>query len=74
LIKDGKRHKSCCGFSKLILQRSDLNRHHWSIGDWIVILKLTRTAGGTRRNLASSSEVNQEVILSAGAFDSPKLR
>ncbi|MBD2120896.1 GMC family oxidoreductase [Trichocoleus sp. FACHB-262] len=73
-IKDGKRHSAAAAFLVPILQRSNL-----TVTTGALVTRLlfegTRTVGveylheGTLHQVG----VNQEVILSAGAFDSPKL-
>jgi choline dehydrogenase len=73
-IKDGKRHSAAAAFLVPILQRSNL-----TVTTGALVTRLlfegTRTVAveylhkGTRHQV----QANQEVILSAGAFDSPKL-
>lgn len=73
-IKDGKRHSTAAAFLMPILQRPNL-----TVTTGALVTRLlfegTRTIGveylheGTLHQV----RVNQEVILSAGAFDSPKL-
>jgi choline dehydrogenase len=72
--KEGKRHSAAAAFLLPILQRPNLAT---TTGAWVtrLLFEGTRTVGveyiheGTLHQV----RVNQEVILSAGAFDSPKL-
>ncbi|MEP0872695.1 GMC family oxidoreductase N-terminal domain-containing protein [Trichocoleus desertorum AS-A10] len=73
-IKDGKRHSAAAAFLVPILQRANLTV---TTGAFVtrLLFEGTRTIGveylheGTLHQV----RVNHEVILSAGAFDSPKL-
>jgi choline dehydrogenase len=73
-IKDGKRHSTAAAFLVPILQRPNLTVTTGALVTRL-LFKGTRTVGveylheGTLHQV----RVNQEVILSAGAFDSPKL-
>jgi choline dehydrogenase len=73
-IKDGKRHSAAAAFLVPILQRPNLTVTTGALVTRL-LFKGTRTVGveylheGTLHQV----RVNSEVILSAGAFDSPKL-
>ena len=73
-MKDGKRHSSAAAFLVPILHRANLTVTTHAIATRL-LFEGTRTIGveylheGTLHQV----QVNQEVILSAGAFDSPKL-
>ncbi|MCP6762155.1 MAG: GMC family oxidoreductase N-terminal domain-containing protein [Fischerella sp. CENA71] len=73
-IKDGKRHSTAAAFLVPILHRPNLTVTTGAIATRL-LFEGTRTVGveylhnGTLHQV----RVNQEVILSAGAFDSPKL-
>ena len=73
-IKDGKRHSTAAAFLVPILQRPNL-----TITTGAVVTRLlfegTRTVGVEylHEGMLHQSGVEREVILSAGAFDSPKL-
>jgi choline dehydrogenase len=73
-VKDGKRHSTAAAFLLPILQRPNLTT---MTGAWVtrLLFEGIRTVGveylheGTLHQV----RVNQEVILGAGAFDSPRL-
>ncbi|MBW4596320.1 MAG: GMC family oxidoreductase N-terminal domain-containing protein [Brasilonema angustatum HA4187-MV1] len=73
-IKDGKRHSAAAAFLVPILDRPNL-----TVTTGALVTRLlfegTRTVGVEyiHQGTIHQSFVNQEVILSAGAFDSPKL-
>ncbi|MBD1919425.1 MULTISPECIES: GMC family oxidoreductase N-terminal domain-containing protein [Cyanophyceae] len=73
-IKDGKRHSTAAAFLVPILQRPNL-----TVTTGALVTRLlfegTRTVGVEylHEGTLHQASVNQEVILSAGAFDSPKL-
>lgn len=73
-VKDGKRHSAAAAFLLPILQRPNL-----TIMTGALVTRLlfegTRTVGVEylHEGKLHQARVNQEVILSAGAFDSPKL-
>ncbi|WP_009630581.1 GMC family oxidoreductase [Synechocystis sp. PCC 7509] len=73
-IKDGKRHSTAAAFLVPILQRPNL-----TITTGALVTRLlfegTRTVGVEylHEGTLHQNRVNREVILSAGAFDSPKL-
>ena len=73
-VKDGKRHSTAAAFLLPILQRPNLTTTTGALVTRL-LFEGTRTVGveyileGTLHQV----RVNQEVILSAGAFDSPKL-
>lgn len=73
-IKDGKRHSTAAAFLVPILQRPNL-----TVTTGALVTRLlfegTRTVGVEYllEDKLHQIEVNREVILSAGAFDSPKL-
>jgi choline dehydrogenase len=73
-IKDGKRHSAAAAFLKPILQRPNLTVTMGALVNRL-LFEGNRAVGveylheGTLHQV----RVNQEVILSAGAFDSPKL-
>ncbi|MFL9454208.1 GMC family oxidoreductase [Tolypothrix bouteillei VB521301_2] len=73
-IKDGKRHSAATAFLVPILQRPNL-----TVTTGALVTRLlfegTRTVGVEylHEGLLHQVRVNREVILSAGAFDSPKL-
>jgi choline dehydrogenase len=73
-IKDGKRHSAAAAFLQPILQRPNL-----SVTTGALVTRLlfegNRAVGVEylHEGILHQVRVNQEVILSAGAFDSPKL-
>lgn len=73
-VKDGKRHSAAAAFLLPILQRPNL-----TVTTGALVTRLlfegTRTVGVEylHEGMLHQAGVNQEVILSAGAFDSPKL-
>ncbi|BAY09955.1 GMC family oxidoreductase [Calothrix sp. NIES-2098] len=73
-VKDGKRHSTATAFLVPILQRSNL-----TVTTGALVTRLlfegTRTVGVEylHEGILHQVRVNSEVILSAGAFDSPKL-
>jgi choline dehydrogenase len=73
-IKDGKRHSTAAAFLVPILQRPNL-----TVTTGAVVTRLlfegTRTVGVEylREGMLHQIGIEREVILSAGAFDSPKL-
>jgi choline dehydrogenase len=73
-IKDGKRHSAAAAFLQPILQRPNL-----SVTTGAVVTRLlfegNRAVGVEylHEGTLHQAQVNKEVILSAGAFDSPKL-
>jgi choline dehydrogenase len=73
-IKDGKRHSTAAAFLVPILQRPNL-----TVTTGALVTRLlfegTRTVGVEylHEGTLHQARVNQEVILSAGVFDSPKL-
>jgi choline dehydrogenase len=73
-IKDGKRHSAAAAFLQPILQRPNL-----SVTTGAVVTRLlfegNRAVGVEylQEGTLHQAQVNKEVILSAGAFDSPKL-
>lgn len=73
-VKDGKRHSAAAAFLLPILQRPNLTTMTGALVTRL-LFESTRTVGveylleGTLYQV----RVNSEVILSAGAFDSPKL-
>jgi choline dehydrogenase len=73
-IKDGKRHSTAAAFLLPILQRSNLTA---TTGAFVtrLLFEGTRAVGVEylQGETLHQVRVNQEVILSAGAFDSPKL-
>lgn len=73
-VKDGKRHSAAAAFLLPILQRPNLTI---TTGAWVtrLLFEGTRAVGVEYRHEGTLHQVrvNQEVILSAGAFDSPKL-
>jgi choline dehydrogenase len=73
-VKDGKRHSTAAAFLLPILQRPNL-----TVTTGALVTRLlfegTRAVGVEylREGILQQVRVNQEVILSAGSFDSPKL-
>ncbi|MHC5721090.1 MAG: GMC family oxidoreductase N-terminal domain-containing protein, partial [Nostoc sp.] len=73
-VKDGKRHSAAAAFLVPILQRPNL-----TVTTGALVTRLlfqgTRAVGVEylHEGRLHQVRVNQEVILSAGAFDSPKL-
>jgi choline dehydrogenase len=73
-IKDGKRHSAAAAFLQPILQRPNL-----TVATGVLVTRLlfegNRAVGVEylHEGALHQVQVNQEVILSAGAFDSPKL-
>ncbi|WP_375504046.1 GMC family oxidoreductase [uncultured Nostoc sp.] len=73
-VKDGKRHSAAAGFLVPILHRPNL-----TVQTGVLVTRLlfegTRTVGVEylHEGMLHQVRVNQEVILSAGSFDSPKL-
>jgi choline dehydrogenase len=73
-IKDGKRHSTAAAFLTPILQRSNLTTTTGALVTRL-LFEGTRTVGVEyiHKGTLHQAKVNWEVILSAGAFDSPKL-
>ena len=73
-IKDGKRHSAASAFLVPILQRPNLTVATGTLVTRL-LFKGTRAVGVEylHGGMLHQVRVNQEVILSAGAFDSPKL-
>ncbi|AFZ06973.1 Choline dehydrogenase [Oscillatoria nigro-viridis PCC 7112] len=73
-VKEGKRHSAAAAFLMPILQRPNLTI---TTGAFVtrLLFEGDRTVGVEYRHEGTLHQVyvNQEVILSAGAFDSPKL-
>ena len=73
-VKDGKRHSSAAAFLLPILNRSNL-----TVMTGVMVTRLlfegTRAVGVEylHEDRLNQARVNREVIVSAGAFDSPKL-
>lgn len=73
-VKDGKRHSAAAAFLVPILDRPNLTVMTGALVTRL-LFEGTRTVGVEylHENTLHQVRVNQEVILSAGAFDSPKL-
>ncbi|MHC5936117.1 GMC family oxidoreductase [Nostoc sp.] len=73
-VKDGKRHSAAAAFLLPILQRPNLTTMTGALVTRL-LFEGTRTVGVEymHEGTLHQARVNQEVILSAGAFDSPKL-
>jgi choline dehydrogenase len=73
-VKDGKRHSAAAAFLLPILQRPNLTTMTGALVTRL-LFEGTRTIGVEylHEGILHQARVNQEVILSAGAFDSPKL-
>jgi choline dehydrogenase len=73
-IKDGRRHSTAAAFLLPILKRPNLTTITGALVTRL-LFEGTRTVGVEYRHEGTLHQVrvNQEVILSAGAFDSPKL-
>ncbi|WP_096602243.1 GMC family oxidoreductase N-terminal domain-containing protein [Calothrix sp. NIES-2100] len=73
-IKDGKRHSAAAAFLVPILDRPNLTVQTGALVTRL-LFKGTRTVGVEYLHQGTLQQVyvNQEVILSAGVFDSPKL-
>ncbi|MEH2465792.1 GMC family oxidoreductase [Nostoc sp.] len=73
-VKDGKRHSTAAAFLLPILERPNLTVTTSALVTRL-LFKGTRTIGVEylHQGTIHQTFVNQEVILSAGAFDSPKL-
>ncbi len=73
-VKDGKRHSTAAAFLLPILQRPNLTTTTGALVTRL-LFEGTRTVGVEyiHKGTLHQVRVNQEVILSAGAFDSPKL-
>ncbi|MEH2297038.1 GMC family oxidoreductase [Nostoc sp.] len=73
-VKDGKRHSTAAAFLLPILQRPNLTTMTGALVTRL-LFEGTRTVGVEymHEGRLHQARVNQEVILSAGAFDSPKL-
>jgi choline dehydrogenase len=73
-IKDGKRHSAAAAFLLPILQRPNLTTMTGALVTRL-LFEGTRTVGleYLHEEALHQVRINQEVILSAGAFDSPKL-
>ncbi|MGV0028805.1 GMC family oxidoreductase [Phormidesmis priestleyi] len=73
-IKDGKRHSAAAAFLLPILQRPNLTTTTGALVTRL-LFEGTRTIGVeyVQEGTLHQAKVNSEVILSAGAFDSPKL-
>lgn len=73
-IKDGKRHSAAAAFLVPILDRPNLTVQTGALVTRL-LFEGTRTVGVEylQEGTLHQAHVNQEVILSAGAFDSPKL-
>jgi len=73
-VKDGKRHSAAAAFLLPILKRPNLTTTTGALVTRL-LFKGTRTVGVEYmyEGTLHQARVNQEVILSAGAFDSPKL-
>lgn len=73
-IKDGKRHSTAAAFLLPILNRPNLTAQTEALVTRL-LFEGTRTVGVEYMHEGTMHQVfvNQEVILSAGAFDSPKL-
>ncbi|MEH1931778.1 GMC family oxidoreductase [Nostoc sp.] len=73
-VKDGKRHSAAAAFLVPILQRPNLTTITGALVTRL-LFEGTRTVGVEylHERTLHQARVNSEVILSAGAFDSPKL-
>jgi len=73
-VKDGKRHSAAAAFLLPILKRPNLTTTTGSLVTRL-LFEGTRTVGVEylHEGTLHQARVNSEVILSAGAFDSPKL-
>ena len=73
-VKDGKRHSAAAAFLLPILKRPNLTTMTGALATRL-LLDGTRTVGVEylHEGTLHQAKVNSEVILSAGAFDSPKL-
>jgi choline dehydrogenase len=73
-IKDGKRHSAAAAFLQPILQRPNLTVTTGALVNRL-LFEGNRAVGVEylHEGILHQVRVNQEVILSAGAFDSPKL-
>jgi len=73
-VKDGKRHSAAAAFLLPILQRPNLTTTTGALVTRL-LFEGTRTVGVEylHEGMLHQVRVNQEVILSAGSFDSPKL-
>ena len=73
-VKDGKRHSAAAAFLLPILNRPNLTTMTGALVTRL-LFKGTRTVGVEylHQGMRHQVRVNREVILSAGAFDSPKL-
>ncbi|MEH2349741.1 MAG: GMC family oxidoreductase N-terminal domain-containing protein [Nostoc sp.] len=73
-VKDGKRHSAAAAFLMPILQRPNLTTMTGALVTRL-LFEGTRTVGVEylHEGMRHQARVNSEVILSAGAFDSPKL-
>ncbi|MBC7971295.1 MAG: GMC family oxidoreductase N-terminal domain-containing protein, partial [Verrucomicrobia bacterium] len=73
-VKDGKRHSAAAAFLLPIRQRSNLTVKTGALVTRL-LFEGTRTVGVeyVQEGTIHQVQANQEVILSAGAFDSPKL-
>jgi len=73
-VKDGKRHSAAAAFLLPILQRPNLTTMTGALVTRL-LFEDTRTVGVEylHKSTLHQVRVNSEVILSAGAFDSPKL-
>ncbi|MDF5711319.1 MAG: GMC family oxidoreductase N-terminal domain-containing protein [Nostoc sp. S4] len=73
-VKDGKRHSAAAAFLVPILHRPNLTVQTSALVTRL-LFEGTRTVGVEylHEGMLHQVRVNQEVILSAGAFDSPKL-
>ncbi|MEH2233923.1 MAG: GMC family oxidoreductase N-terminal domain-containing protein [Nostoc sp.] len=73
-VKDGKRHSAAAAFLVPILQRPNLTTITGALVTRL-LFEGTRTVGVEylHERTLHQTRVNSEVILSAGAFDSPKL-
>jgi choline dehydrogenase len=73
-VKDGKRHSAAAAFLLPILKRPNLTTMTGALATRL-LFEGTRTVGVEylHEGTLHQARVNQEVIVSAGAFDSPKL-
>jgi choline dehydrogenase len=73
-LKDGKRHSAAAAFLLPILKRPNLTTMTGALATRL-LFEGTRTVGVEylHEGTLHQARVNQEVIVSAGAFDSPKL-
>ncbi|MEH2361619.1 GMC family oxidoreductase [Nostoc sp.] len=73
-IKDGKRHSTAAAFLMPILHRPNLTVQTGALVTRL-LFEGTRTVGVEylHQGMLHQVRINQEVILSAGSFDSPKL-